>query len=226
MSRFTIIKRVLATVFASTTVLPSIGQGVSNGSLGYRIAIPQQATYSITIDGVTGSGNTAFRQRNTTYATQRKFRLSGKLVVVPAQDSTGVNGINARDIGIFCGNPIAGQAGAIWFASNTRVFALVGLGNNVQRNANLNAARVSIKENSGVLNAFVAARNISMSSQLNFFNTTSGITAVPYQITNGRLALRFSEGGDRVSGEMRFIGTGYVGPENSAITASISGVQR
>jgi hypothetical protein len=188
--------------------------------------VPKQASYTIEIQGTTYTGSTAFPQRDTTYTPEQRFRIAGKLVIIPGQDRTGITGINARDIGIFCGNPTAGQAGATWFASNTRVFAIVRLGSVTHRDANLNAAKVTVNEATGALNVTVAPRSRAMASQLNCFNTRSGVTALPYQITGGKLVLRFSADGTRVNGQMSFLGTGYVGPANSAISASISGARQ
>lgn len=188
--------------------------------------IPQPASYAITIQGITASGNTAFPQQDTTYVPEQRFRIAGKLIVVPGQDRTGVTEINPIDIGVFCGNPHMGQAGAIWFATNTRVFAIAGIGNRIQRDAALNAARVSINEASGTVTASIASRERAMASQLNFFNKSSGITALPYQIIAGKLTLRFSADGAQVSGQMSFIGGGYTAPANGAISASISGVRQ
>jgi hypothetical protein len=189
-------------------------------------SVPQQTTYTITIQGITASGNTAFPQRRASYVPEQRFRIAGKLIVVPGQDRTGVTSSNPRDIGIFCGNPHVGQQGALWFATNTRVFALVGLGNHTQRDATLNAARVSVNEASGTVTVSVAPRSRAMASQLNFFNKSSGITALPYQVIAGKLTLRFSAHGARVSGQLNFIGGGYTAPANAAISASISGVRQ
>lgn len=218
-------------IIVITSLMVSVPGGAATGRraappVAKSSNIPQQATYTITIQGVTGSGNTAFPQSGMTYIPEQRFRITGKLVIVPGQDRTGVTELNPRDIGIFCGNPHLGQAGAIWFATNTRVFALVGLGNRIQRDANLNAARVSINGASGTVTASVASRSRAMASQLNFFNKNSGITALPYQIIAGNLTLQFSASGMRVSGQMSFIGGGFTAPANGAISASISGIRQ
>jgi hypothetical protein len=188
--------------------------------------IPMQAAYDITIQGVTASGNTAFPQRNTVYSPVQRFRLSGRLVVVPTQDRTGVTGINARDIAIISGNPSGNpQAGATWFATNTRVFAMLGLGNSIQRNAALNAANVRIDEATGRMSIAID-QSVARACALNSFNIQGGLVAGVYQITIGRAELQFYDSGSRIRGEINFIGTGYIGPSNTAISASITGSRR
>jgi hypothetical protein len=216
----------VVTVFA--VVCRLVAGDVVHNEPGYGVGnIPDQGSYAITIQGVTSSGSTAFPQRNTVYSPLRRFQIAGKLVVVPVQDHTGVTWINARDIAIVCGNPTGSpQAGAIWFASNTRVFGLAGLGNSIQKNANLNSARVSLNEASGTMSITVAPQSVAKASQVNCFNTQGGLFAQLYQITSGKIALQFFGNGSRVTGQMNFIGTGYVGPGNSGISGSITGVRR
>lgn len=151
-------------------------------------------------------------------------------MVLPTRDASGVNfdnGRNVRDIGIFVGSPFASpQAGAVWFATNTTVFADVGIGNVNQRLASLDVAYVTVNERSGAIGVRVDDQSIARTSQLNSFNVKSGLTANVYQILGGGMELRFNRRGSQVSGALDFIGSGYLYPGSTRIQATISGQLR
>ncbi len=190
-------------------------------------AIPKTATYDITITGTTYFGNTNFPGPSTRYSAYQTFTLRGLLVVLPTRDRSGVNfanGRNARDVGIFVGRPFSSpQAGAVWFTTNTTVFADVGIGNVNQRLASLDVAYVTVAERDGTISVRVDDQAIARTSQLNSFNVKSGLTANVYQILGGGMELRFSSNGRQVSGNLDFIGSGYLYPGSTRVQATISG---
>lgn len=190
-------------------------------------AIPATAVYDITITGTTYFGSTNFPGPSTRYSAHQSFTLRGMLVVLPTRDRSGVNfnnGRNARDVGIFVGRPFSGpQAGAVWFATNTTVFADVGIGNVSQRLASLDVAYVTVNERRGTVSIRVDDQSIARTGQLNGFNVKSGLTANVYQVLAGETDLRFSANGRQVSGELDFIGSGYLYPGSTRVQANITG---
>jgi hypothetical protein len=190
-------------------------------------SIPTVAVYNITINGTTYFGDTNFPGSATRYSAYQNFTLHGTLVVLPTRDASGVNfdnGRNARDIGIFVGSPFASpQAGSVWFATNTTVFADVGIGNVNQRLAALDVAYVTVNERGGTISIRVDDQSIARTSQLNSFNVKSGLTANVYQILGGGMEMRFNNNGSQVSGALDFIGSGYLYPGSTRVQATISG---
>jgi len=190
-------------------------------------AIPATAVYDITITGTTYFGNTNFPSSATRYSPAHTFTLRGTLVVLPTRDRNGVNfdnGRNARDVGIFVGSPFSSpQAGSVWFATNTTVFADVGIGNVNQRLASLDVAYVTVNERGNTIGIRVDDQSIARTSQLNSFNVKSGLTANVYQILAGGMDLAFAKDGRQVSGALDFIGSGYLYPGSTRVQATVSG---
>ncbi|MBW7883109.1 MAG: hypothetical protein H3C34_10805 [Caldilineaceae bacterium] len=190
-------------------------------------AVPTVAVYDVVISGTTYFGNTNFPSSSTRYSAYQDFTLRGALVVLPTRDTSGVNfnnGSNARDIGIFVGSPLSSpQSGSLWFATNTTIFADVGVGNSIPGNASLDIAYVSVDERGGALSVWVDDQSIARTSQLNMFNVKSGLTANVYQVLAGGVELSFGSGGRQVSGALDFVGSGYIYPGSTRIRATISG---
>ncbi len=189
-------------------------------------AVPTTAVYDITITGTTYFGDTNFPSSATRYSAAHTFTLRGALVVLPTRDRSGVNfdnGRNARDVGIFVGSPFSSpQAGSVWFATNTTVFADAGIGNVNQRLASLDVAYVTVNERGNTITIRVDDQSIARTSQLNSFNVKSGLTANVYQILAGGTDLKFSRDGRQVSGALDFIGSGYLYPGSTLVHATIS----
>lgn len=190
-------------------------------------AIPTTAVYDITITGTTYFGDTNFPGPSTRYSAHQTFTLRGMLVVLPTRDRSGVNfdnGRNARDVGIFMGRPFSNpQAGSVWFATNTTVFADVGIGNMSQRLASLDVAYVTVNARRGTIGIRVDDQSVARTGQLNGFNVKSGLTANVYQVLAGGMDLRFTGDGRQVRGELDFIGSGYLYPGSTRVQATISG---
>lgn len=190
-------------------------------------AVPTTAVYDITITGTTYFGNTNFPSSATRYNAAHTFTLRGALVVLPTRDRSGVNfdnGRNARDVGIFVGRPFSSpQAGSTWFATNTTVFADVGIGNINQRLASLDVAYVTVNKRGNTITIRVDDQSIALTSQLNSFNVKSGLTANVYQILAGGMDLTFSKDGRQVKGTLDFIGSGYLYPGSTRVQATITG---
>lgn len=159
------------------------------------------AYYSITISG----------------QTFEPFSRTGCLIVspqiVPAAGNINFNnGPNARDIGLFSGSPIVGQAGAIWFGTNTSMCELANIGCNIGASG-LDIAFVTADETTGTLNIsldgqiFNVPNGNAITGTLNIFNWQSGVTAQIINIVQGTMSLRFSADAQSVTGEVRF--TGY-----------------
>jgi hypothetical protein len=193
-------------------------------------AVPRRATYDITISGTTYFGDTNFPGATTRYSAYQDFTLRGTLVILSTRDRSGVNfdnGRNARDVGIFVGRPFSSpQAGAVWFATNTTVFADVGIGNVSQRLASLDVAYVKVNDRRNTIAIQVDDQSIARTSQLNGFNVKSGLTANVYQILAGGMELRFDSSGRQVSGSLDFIGSGYLYPGSTRVQATLSGRRR
>jgi hypothetical protein len=208
----------------------NITSAQTGGGNATTSTIPSVAVYDIVISGATYFGDTNFPGSATRYSAYQNFTLQGALVVLPTRDASGVNfdnGRNVRDVGIFVGSPFASpQAGAVWFATNTTVFADVGIGNVNQRLASLDVAYVTVNERSGAIGVRVDDQSIARTSQLNSFNVKSGLTANVYQILGGGMELRFNRRGSQVSGALDFIGSGYLYPGSTRIQATISGQLR
>lgn len=191
--------------------------------------LPGSAVYDVTISGTTYFGNTNFPHSNTRYTPQQNFTLRGTLVVLPTRDRSGVNfdnGVNARDVGLKVGSPAsAPKAGSVWFATNTTVFANMGVGNILQRYASLDVAYVEVNDKKNQINIVVDDQSVARASQLNSFNVKSGLTANMYQILAGSMWLRFSSNGSRVDGAFDFVGSGYMYPGSSRVQARITGMK-
>lgn len=214
----------LAALFALSVPAPRSVQAET-----FAARVPASAIYDVTISGTTYFGNTNFPRSDTRYTPQQDFTLRGTLVVLPTRDRSGVNfgnGVNARDVGLKIGSPAsAPQAGAVWFATNTTVFADMGVGNALQRYASLDTAFVTISDARNRIRIVVDDQSVARASQLNSFNVKSGLTANVYQILAGSMELRFSSNNSRVNGSLDFIGSGYLYPGSSRVKAKITGAK-
>lgn len=192
---------------------------------GSSAKLPQNAVYDVKITGRTFIGNTNVPTEQTSYSPVQNFTLRGKLVVLPTRDTSGANfknGVNPRDIGLFVGSPAANpQAGAIWFATNTKVFSDVGKGSRSQ-SAALDVAFVNLNSQAGAINIKVDS-NAARTSQLNTFNVQSGLTANVYQIVAGNMTINFKGGGESISGALDLIGSGFIYSGSTRIQATVTG---
>lgn len=213
-----------AALFALTLLAPRTAQAET-----FAARLPASAVYDVTISGTTYFGNTNFPHSDTRYTPQQDFTLRGVLFVLPTRDRSGVNfdnGVNVRDVGLKVGSPAsAPQAGSVWFATNTTVFADMGVGNALQRYASLDTAFVTVNNAGNRIRITVDDQSVARTSQLNSFNVKSGLTANVYQILAGGMELRFSSSGSRVSGSLDFIGSGYMYPGSSRVKAKITGIK-
>lgn len=218
------LRMLFAALFALTALASRSVQAETSAA-----RLPVSAVYDVTISGTTYFGNTNFPRSDTRYTPQQDFTLRGVLVVLSTRDRSGVNfdnGVNARDIGLKVGSPAsAPRAGSVWFATNTTVFADMGVGNALQKHASLDTAFVTVNDASNRIRIVVDDESVARTSQLNSFNVKSGLTANVYQILAGGMELRFSSNGSRVSGSLDFIGSGYLYPGSSRVKAKITGVK-
>lgn len=221
-------RMLFAVLLALTLFTPRLAQAETTVATS-AARLPVSAVYDVTISGTTYFGNTNFPRSDTHYTPQQDFTLRGVLVVLPTRDRSGVNfdnGVNARDVGLKVGSPAsAPRAGSVWFATNTTVFADMGVGNTLQRYASLDTAFVTANEAGNRIRIAVDDQSVARTSLLNSFNVKSGLTANVYQILAGGMELRFSSNGSRVSGSLDFIGSGYIYPGSSRMMAQITGVK-
>ncbi|WP_224333340.1 hypothetical protein [Haloprofundus halobius] len=141
------------------------------------------------------------------------------------------NGINARDVGLFSGNPPgAPEAGAIWFGTNTAVHQAVGIDTTpAPEIAALDVAFVDADEAAGVLVVTLDGNFFGLpaarSSLLNCVTPTDGLLAPIYQLIQGTMQLQFGDGGNAVSGVVDFVGNGYIEPGTTPYQATMSGAR-
>lgn len=180
--------------------------------------IPETQTYyTVVITGTTYFGNTNFPTAQTKYTPEQTFRLTGRLYV-----DKGYAG-HDRDVALIVGNPAGSPiAGSIWFASNTRAYAMPGFGSSSVVNASLDIGPVTIDEKAGTIQVDATDQNVTRSSLLNSYNVRSGLLANVYQILFGTMKLTFVKNGS-VKGEFVFNGNGYIEPSSTAIVATIEG---
>ena len=209
------------------------GGGGGGGGTAPPSPIPSRETiYELALEGVTYSGNTTFPTDQTQYQAIEQFSRSALLVVLPTQSSAADglnNGVNARDVALFSGNAAHGEAGVIWFATNTRLFSYVNA-TVPQQLAALDVAYVTADEAAGTVQVVVdgnfAGLPAARTSQLNFFVRRTSLFAGVTQILVGQMVLQFAEGGASVSGQLAMAGVGYVQPGAFAITARFTGRRR
>jgi hypothetical protein len=163
--------------------------------------IPLSSQYEITIAGHTVPGGA--------------ISVVADLVVLPtvATSATAAsNGVNPVEIGIFTRpSPIAGNAGALSFATNTALASHIG--------SNLGASSVDVafvdaKQNAGTVDITLDGKAFGLPdaqvSTLNIYKIASGASVQTNNILTGLVNLRFSNSGQDVSGDI--ILSGFGGP--------------
>jgi hypothetical protein len=161
------------------------------------------------------------------------FSINAVLVVTPTIDTSEVvnNGVNPVDVGIFTTvSPIVGQAGALWFGTNTSLCSLVGCSNGgsgidiafvdgiADPNAGTAEVNITVDGNAfGLPNARLATFNI--------YNLTTDLTAQIHNVLAGTVLLQITDGGQSVSGTINLGGnSGFDGPGiTSEYLANFSG---
>jgi hypothetical protein len=216
---------------AHVTCPPGQSPGGGNDVSG---PIPgKAATYAITMTGTTYSGDTNFLQPTTVFTPLSQFALAGSLLVEPPVgvdlNPTGqtTNGVNARDVGFFVGSPTAGQAGALWFVTDSFLFGQVHI--NLPTAEVLDVAFVTANEQAGTLNirldgdlnGLPYARALPQNS----YGLTSGLLGDLAQILTGGATLQFSPDGRTVSGRVGVLGGGIIEPGASAYSATFTGTR-
>ncbi len=174
-------------------------------------AIPNMAVYQVTITGV---------------ADGVQFTRTGALVVAGTiNDPTSTSGRNGREVLLLSGNPSANpQAGSIWFGTNRLLFSLVPGLSDLGAPSALDLAYVSTDEQGGHLTIDVD-RNRAGLAVMNQFNTQSGVLANVYETTAARIQLDFQNGGQRLTGSVAMVGSGYIYPSSTAYLATITGTR-
>jgi hypothetical protein len=160
------------------------------------------SAYQITVTGWTYTGSTNFLFAQPTFTPEWPFTLSGTLEVTPP-----VNGglENYRDVAISTGNIGTGGPGVIEFTT---------------QDAGVNVATVIPDAQQDALTINIDP-TISRTIESNtMYDSYTGITTLPHQITAGQMVIHFSDGGRSVSGSLVFEGTGYIEAGTIAIAAN------
>lgn len=199
--------------------LAGLGLGTAVGMRGIETAAAQSAS-------AVPAGPVQYRVQLTGQTNRGGFTRPGDLYVFPALETSGANfnnGINARDIGLFSGNPSASpETGAIWFATNTGVYDRVGL-RTITGDALIDVAVVEANEEAGLIDLTLDP-NAARTVQLNLMNARGGLTANVYQLLEGTMQLQFTDSGRGVRGEIQFVGNGFIEPGRSPYQAALDGV--
>ena len=166
-------------------------------------AIPVNSEYNIIINGEGYVGGFV-----------GSFQIPARLVVVATiPDNTQNNGVNPVDVGIFTNpGPIVGQAGALYFGTNTSLSSIVG--------STLGASAIDV----AIVGVNQASRTVSIEvdgnafglptarlNTFNIYNLTTGITAQIHNVLAGRIEMSFN--GNEVQGTIQIGGSsGFTGP--------------
>lgn len=173
--------------------------GISGLTRDAQATVPTEPVfYDILLNGQTAYGT---------------FQRSARLHVYPPFDRTGVsgNGVNARDIGLFSGNPGgAPEMGAIWFATNNRLYDAVGFRTTTGK-AMVDIAAVTANPQTSTLSVDLDQR-LTPTVQLNSMNSRGGLTAGVYQIVDGTVQLQFGPNGQLIAAVIDLVGNGYIEP--------------
>jgi hypothetical protein len=185
-------------------------------------AIPQQAQYIIQIEG----------QANQAGGTVSTFAVNAALVVVPTIDPQAIgvrNGPNPVDVAIITNaSPLQGEAGALWFGTNTAFCSLVGCTTGASAIDTtivvVDSARdtVTITVDGDIFGQPTARLNI-----FNIFNIRTGVTAQIYNVLAGEITIQFADRGRSVSGTIDLGGnSGFSGPAvTTEYSATFSGTR-
>lgn len=156
-----------------------------------------------------------------TFNGQYPFSRSACLILSPTIKAAGGvnfnNGQNNADIGLFSGNPTLGQAGAIWYTSNTAMCSYGNTGCRTGASA-LDLVtttwdaknRIFTIRPDGRFFGNAAAGN-SLVGMLNIFNARSSVTAQIYRVISGEMVIQFSADFKTVAGVIKFNGTSFFG---------------
>ncbi len=164
--------------------------------------IPASGVYSVSVKG-TINGSTAFAQ-------------AGTLVVAPTVTTTG-SVINTRDIGLDVGNPgLTGPTGSLGFASNLKLFGLVG---SVSASP-LVLASVAANTTTGKATVVLGNQAVNTSQVYqNIFDVGSTF----YLMTGGTISLQFSNAGKSVTGTISLKGSPFGSSVATTYVATFSG---
>lgn len=191
------------------------------------------AAYSITVTGTTYSGSTNFLDPSTVFTPLARFSLTGSLLVEPPvgvdlnPQGQSTNGVNARDVGFFVGQPIIGQAGALWLVTDSLLFSQVHI--NLPSAEALDVAFVTADERAGTINirldGDLSGLPFARALPQNSYGLTSGLLGELAQILTGSATLQFSPDGGTVTGTITVFGGGIIEPGASAYQATFTGTR-
>lgn len=140
------------------------------------------------------------------------------------------NGVNHADIGLFSGSPLVGQAGAIWFTSNTAMCRYGNTGCSTAASA-LDLVTTAWDPQKRILTIRPdgrffgnAAAGNALVGMLNIFNAKTSVAAQIYRIIGGSMSIQFSADFRSVAGVINITGTSfYGGSTGTPYTVQFSG---
>ncbi|MEA5447585.1 hypothetical protein VB780_03325 [Leptolyngbya sp. CCNP1308] len=188
--------------------------------------MPLANAYQIELTGTTFSGNTAFLSSETVYTPIANFSQPGFLVVEQPIFPSNFEDTDPNryfDLGLFVGSvfDINVLPGELLFASNTALHAYAG--GNFSQQAAIDVVEQSFDPLTGTYSILIEDPTTARASQLNTFNSSSGILSAPKQILAGEINLQFSPDGQQILGNINFFGSGLIEPGTFAYSAEFSG---
>jgi hypothetical protein len=159
------------------------------------------------------------------------FIQEADIVIVPTIDPTDAlnNGVNPIDIGIFTTtSPIIGNAGALYFGTNTSLSSLVGSN---QGASALDITFVTVNNSVGQIGIQIDGNAFGLPSArlgtFNIFNLTDGVTAQIHNVLAGTVSLQLSNGGQSIQGTIQLGGSsGFSGGNvTSLYSATFTGTR-
>lgn len=178
--------------------------------------------YQVNVSGTTYSGSTAFFSPSTSYFPLENFSFQGTFVAESAVGASNLTTTDANtfDAAFFVGNIADFQAGILRFATNSilQVYADGGTPNL----AGIDVVEQSFNPASRIWSLTVADTNARL-TQLNTFNTRTGLTFAPKQVLLGQVDLQFSPDFRQIEGFINLGGSDFIGSSTNVYQAEISG---
>ena len=167
---------------------------------------------------------TAYYHVQLTGSGDESFSRSGCMVIEPNVSTSGSqqDGINEMQVGLFAGNPNAGSAGSIWWATNTQLLCENSSTDCATSPGAQDLAQVTVDRYQNTLVASPNGVIDTMIGNFNIFAAPSGASASVYQTQSGVLKMQFLEDGS-VEGEVDFFGGGFDNPNIAIYQAGFTG---
>ena len=172
-------------------------------------AYAQVQVYEVAISGTTGFSGAG--------VPSAQFVHQGTLVLTPTiNPAPALNDVNPVDVGIFTtsASPLVGQAGALWFGTNTALAQQVGV-----RAGGVGVDIAFVDFEAATNQLFIAVDGNAFGlpaarlNAFNIFNVTTGLAAQIHNVLAGMIQMQFSADFSTVSGTISLGGnSGFAGP--------------